>query len=361
MSVPTFVNLQRFLVGMKFVVKEVAVLRKGCVLTHHIFNYPMPWNLLTKSDKSCATWLIRNHHGLRWEDGNVPYSMVKRLITSAVLGIEEDKKEDKEDDNDEMPTFVLVAIVCTDGQLLRAWRAEMFSFEGCNSSSSSSNNGAKRMNTMNYYVPIHDVETQTYEKKCNRLISFILYSISLDRRAVRILSRRYALTATEYKFLEIGINVGPPSYVEIAVGDPRRGKELLLSFETWKALYEQRQNIQNFFRNDFKHIHSFINVGLLTVRVCTVNNIKLIRLESANVCLRMTESTMHRMFDLDRCINARFDRLIRILATVDAKFAQFSDIASTVKDPKEASNVIYASDAFNTNQIVDCELAALVF
>ncbi|XP_071640900.1 uncharacterized protein [Temnothorax longispinosus] len=303
MSVPTFVDLQGFLVGMKFVVKEVAVLRKGCVLTHHIFNYPMPWNLLTKSDKSCATWLIRNHHGLRWEDGNVPYR--------------------------------------------------------CNSSSSSNNNGAKRMNTMNYYVPIHDVETQTYEKKCNS--SFILYSISLDRRAVRILSRRYALTATEYKFLEIGINVGPPSYVEIAVGDPRRGKELLLSLETWKALYEQRQNIQNFFRNDFKDIHSFINVGPLTMRVCTVNNIKLIRLESANVCLRMTKSTLHRMFDLDRCIDARFDRLIRILATVDAKFAQFSDIASTVKDPKEASNVIYASDAFNTNQIIDCELAALVF
>ncbi|XP_077260504.1 uncharacterized protein LOC143896475 [Temnothorax americanus] len=163
----------------------------------------------------------------------------------------------------------------------------MFSFEGCNSSSSSSNNnGAKRMNTMNYYVPIHDVETQTYEKKCN--------SISLDRRAVRILSRRYALTATEYKFLEIDINVGPPSYVEIAVGDPRRGKELLLSLETWKALYEQWQNVQNFFRNDFKDIHSFINVGPLT-------------------------------------------------------------------DPKEASNVIYASDAFNMNQIVDCELAALVF
>ncbi|XP_077262592.1 uncharacterized protein LOC143897661 [Temnothorax americanus] len=306
MSVPTFVDLQGFLVGMKFVVKEVAVLRKGCVLTHHIFNYPMPWNLLTKSDKSCATWLIRNHHGLRWEDGNVPYSMVKHLITSAVLG--------------------------------------------CNSSSSnSSNNGTKRMNTMNYYVPIHDVETHE------------IYSILLDRRAVRILSRRYALTAMEYKFLEIGINVGPPSYVVIAVGDPRRGKELLLSLETWKALYEQRQNIQNFFRNDFKDIHSFINVGPLTVRVCTVNNIKLIRLESANVCLRMTESTMHRMFDLDRCIDARFDRLIRILATVDAKFAQFSDIASTVKDPKEASNVIYASDAFNMNQIVDCELAALVF
>ncbi|XP_071579757.1 uncharacterized protein [Temnothorax nylanderi] len=330
MSVPTFVDLQEFLVGMKFVVKEVAVLRKGCVLSHHIFTYPMPWNLLTKSDKSCATWLIANHHGLRWKDGNVPYSMVKRLITSAVL----------------------VAIACTDSLLLRAEKKKMFSFEG-SASSSNSNNGGKRVNAVNYYVPIHDVETQSCENRCN--------SISLERRAVRILGRRYALTATGYKFLEIGINVGPPSYVEIAVGD-HRGKELLLSLETWKGLYEQRQNIQNFLRNDYKDIHSFINVGPLTVRVCTsVNNVKLIRLESVNVHLMMTESTLHRMFGLDRCIDARFDRLIRILAAVDAKFTQFSDIAFTVTDPKEVSNVIHASDAFNTNQLIDCELAALVF
>ncbi|XP_024872190.1 uncharacterized protein LOC112454827 [Temnothorax curvispinosus] len=230
----------------------------------------------------------------------------------------------------------------------------MFSFEGCNSSSSSSSsNGAKRVNAVNYYVPIHDVETQAYNARCN--------NISLERRAVRILSRRYALTATGYKFLEIGINVGPPSYVKIAVGD-HRGKKLLLSLETWKALYEQRRNIRNFFRNDYKDVHSFINVGPLTVRVCTsVNNVKLIRLESVNVRLMVTESTLHRMFDFDRCIDARFDRLVRILAAVDAKFAQFSDIASTVTDPKEASNVIYASDAFNTNQLIDGELVALVF
>ena len=99
MVVPTFVDLQGFIVEMKFVVKEVAVLRNGTILAHYIFTYPMPWNLLTKSDKSCASWLIANHHGLRWEDGNVSYSMAKRLITSAMLGIEED---------DEMSTLVYV-------------------------------------------------------------------------------------------------------------------------------------------------------------------------------------------------------------------------------------------------------------
>ncbi|KAL6253720.1 hypothetical protein P5V15_015535 [Pogonomyrmex californicus] len=45
------------------------------------------------------------------------------------------------------------------------------------------------------------------KKECN--------AISVERRAVRLLSRRYTLTATGYKFLEIGINVGPPSYTGI--------------------------------------------------------------------------------------------------------------------------------------------------
>ncbi|KAL6264244.1 hypothetical protein P5V15_004332 [Pogonomyrmex californicus] len=63
-------------------------------------------------------------------------------------------------------------------------------------------------------------------------------SISVERRAVRLLSRRYTLTATGYKFLEIGINIGPPSYVEIALGD-YWGQELILSLKTWTGLYEQ--------------------------------------------------------------------------------------------------------------------------
>ena len=63
-----------------------------------------------------------------------------------------------------------------------------------------------------------------------------MYVHSMEHHAVHLLSRRY-LTATDYKFLEIGINVGPPNYVEIALGD-HRGHELSLSLEMWKVLYE---------------------------------------------------------------------------------------------------------------------------
>jgi len=89
MIVPTFVNLQGFTVR-RFVVKEIVVLRKRSVLFHYIFASPPPWNLLTKSDKSCAFWLIANHHGLQWEDEMIPYSLARHLITSVVIDTKDD-------------------------------------------------------------------------------------------------------------------------------------------------------------------------------------------------------------------------------------------------------------------------------
>jgi len=74
---------------------------------------------------------------------------------------------------------------------------------------------------------------------------------------------------TGYKYLEIGINVGPPSCVEIALGDHRK-HELSLSLETWKGLYEQQWNIYKMLRNEYKD--NFISIGPLIANVCTLNN-----------------------------------------------------------------------------------------
>ena len=90
MIVPMFVDLQGFIVGKKFIVKEVAVLRKGAILSHHIFTSPMSWDFLTKSEKGYVSLLRAHHHGLQWKDGMIPHSMVKRLITMVVIGVEED-------------------------------------------------------------------------------------------------------------------------------------------------------------------------------------------------------------------------------------------------------------------------------
>ncbi|KYN36143.1 hypothetical protein ALC56_09518 [Trachymyrmex septentrionalis] len=85
MPVPTFVDLQGFIVNKKFIMKEVTVLKQGTVLTHYIFTSPMPRKFLTRFDRSCAFWLSAYYYGLRWEDGMVPYSDAKHLITVAVF------------------------------------------------------------------------------------------------------------------------------------------------------------------------------------------------------------------------------------------------------------------------------------
>ncbi|KAL6254304.1 hypothetical protein P5V15_014350 [Pogonomyrmex californicus] len=160
----------------------------------------------------------------------------------------------------------------------------------------------------------------------------------------------------DYKYLEIGINVGPSSYVEIALGD-HRGQELILSLETWKGLYEQRWNIYKLLLNDYKNNFN-ISIGPLTVRICLMNDVTLVRLESLNVRVTMIESTLCRMFDLYECIDVTFDRLVKF---VDAKYTRFSNIASAVTDPEEVSNAIRNCDIFDRCQLVDCELLALVF
>jgi len=83
MIISTFIDLQGFIVGKKFIVKEVAMLRKGAILSHYIFTCLRPWNFLIKSEKYCAFWLSVYYH--EWEDGMISYSMVKCLITMAVI------------------------------------------------------------------------------------------------------------------------------------------------------------------------------------------------------------------------------------------------------------------------------------
>ncbi|KYN29525.1 hypothetical protein ALC57_01029, partial [Trachymyrmex cornetzi] len=82
--VPTFVDLQGFLVDKRFVVKQVAVLKNGSELIYYIFTCPMPWRFLTKADQSHASWVMTHHHGLRWNYGMVSYRAAQRLISEAV-------------------------------------------------------------------------------------------------------------------------------------------------------------------------------------------------------------------------------------------------------------------------------------
>ncbi|CAL1685129.1 unnamed protein product [Lasius platythorax] len=106
MSVPTFVDLQGFILNKQFIVKEAAILRRGFILSHYFFACPVPWSMLIKSERRQASWLTQHHHGLQWEDGNVPYSMAQRVITTAIVGVNEKLQLHEEDEEESSLVYV---------------------------------------------------------------------------------------------------------------------------------------------------------------------------------------------------------------------------------------------------------------
>ncbi|KYN00240.1 hypothetical protein ALC62_00115 [Cyphomyrmex costatus] len=84
MTVPTFVDQQEFIVRKKIIAVEVAVLRKGLILSYYIFTYSMSRNFLTKFKKYCTSWLSAYYHGLQWKNGMITYSITERVITMVI-------------------------------------------------------------------------------------------------------------------------------------------------------------------------------------------------------------------------------------------------------------------------------------
>ena len=112
---------------------------------------------------------------------------------------------------------------------------------------------------------------------------------------VRILERRYPLTATGYKYLNIGINVTLPSCVTIILGNCH-GKEIPLSPDIWRELLEQKHVILSLLQYDEnKEIRapSPMYVGNLTLRFGRINNLPILRLETSTARLSMSKSTSY--------------------------------------------------------------------
>ncbi|XP_026825363.1 uncharacterized protein LOC113561924 [Ooceraea biroi] len=181
------------------------------------------------------------------------------------------------------------------------------------------------------------------------------------RRCVRILGRRYALTTTEHKYLEVGINVGyGPSHMEIAVGD-KRGNELILGMETWKGLVEHQHLIQEYFSKTDKRPVDPIYIGPLTVEFITFNDTKCVRFEATNVRSIMMASTLTTLFNLDKCIDYMYNWLVSCTDHVDDKYEQFYKIARCVDNPNDITVAIQNSEYFDDKELIDCELLALAF
>ena len=98
-----------------------------------------------------------------------------------------------------------------------------------------------------------------------------IFSSSKPRYILHILMRRYVLTLTAYKFLDIGIVVGPTSHVKIAISDNR----IILPYATWKTSIKRRADIERLMQLIVPLSSPIQDLNVELVKVCDTINIKL--------------------------------------------------------------------------------------
>jgi hypothetical protein len=189
---------------------------------------------------------------------------------------------------------------------------------------------------------------------------------------VRVLTTRYPLTTTGYKYLAIGITIKSPwygipspSYVDIALGD-KQGKEICLTRDMWRGLVERRRDILENLRSnlvDGTRSPSPISIGDLTLRFGMINNLPILRMELPNATrVAMSLNTVLTLYDLEFCVDRVVSALGAATEEVDAKYSRYREIAHDArKTGTSIKNAIRKSDHFDSGNIIDCEIAALCF
>ncbi|XP_024880439.1 uncharacterized protein LOC112460140, partial [Temnothorax curvispinosus] len=169
------------------------------------------------------------------------------------------------------------------------------------------------MNThgANYYVPI---ENESCTKQHN--------DFDKPRCMPRILGRRFALTSTAYKYLDVGINVGPMSFVDILIGD-NRGNQIVLPHATWTALIERRMDIEQLLEST---IGSSLSIHDAVIELVKMRDASVVKLTSCNTSLYMKPSTMLFIFELGQCVKHEYFKLYQNTHEVNMKFNQFVTI-----------------------------------
>lgn len=178
---------------------------------------------------------------------------------------------------------------------------------------------------------------------------YIFYSIQL-RRAARILGRRYALTPTSYKYLDIGISVGAVSYVELLLGD-NRGNQIVLPFSTWNLLVQKQSDIDCFLQSTAPPLR----IGDLTIEM---HQLKIVKLTLCENSLYMKPQTLLYLFNFENCIDHMHNWLCENTYLVNEKFKQFVTVLqrNNITTVCDAVKTIRESDVFNSESLIDCEL-----
>ncbi|KYN26724.1 hypothetical protein ALC57_03891 [Trachymyrmex cornetzi] len=98
----------------------------------------------------------------------------------------------------------------------------------------------------------------------------------------------------------------------------------------------------------FIHIHSYIYIHTYTF-IHTRSYIS------------MSKSTVLNIFNPECCVNRLISPLTAMTDNIDKKFSRLLAVASTVTKSANMLKTMYDNESFDRNDILNCELIALVF
>ncbi|XP_071579632.1 uncharacterized protein [Temnothorax nylanderi] len=172
------------------------------------------------------------------------------------------------------------------------------------------------------------------------------------RYTPRILGRRFALTSTAYKFLDVGINAGPMSSVDIHIGD-NRGNRIILPHATWVTFIEKRADIQRLVQSSAPSSLAFRDLELVKIRDADI-----VKLTSCDTSLYMKPSTVLFLFELEHCVENVYFQLCQNVHGVSEKFKQFVTILRQNCITDKCNAVRSLHEVYDKNSLIDCELLA---
>lgn len=87
MKIDAYVDVQGF-VGSDgdFVPKEVAIVFDETNFKTLIIEAPYPIQQLNQKQQKSVVWLSNNHHGIRWQQGDITLSILKGMMTEYTSG-----------------------------------------------------------------------------------------------------------------------------------------------------------------------------------------------------------------------------------------------------------------------------------
>ena len=182
-----------------------------------------------------------------------------------------------------------------------------------------------------------------------------LYSFEKPCYTPRILGRRFALTSTAYKYLDIGISVGSDSFVEIILGD-NKGSQIILSRATWAAFIERRVDIERLLQSTTAA--SSISICDLVIKLTTLYNTNVVKLISRDTCMYMKPSTVLFLFEIEHCVEHVYLWLCQNTQAVSNKFKHFVCIVQRNCVTNKSDAVKILQETCDKNSLIDCELLA---